>query len=226
VDKLGGSERSGSGSAAASPIPVTKSVSVVKLEELADVDLTAPSTGSLLQWNGARWVDVVGNLDLLADVDTTGAEAPTNGQALVYDSASGLWKPGTVSGGGSSAPASVRIDTESVVSTAPVSQTLVPGMTLTVTGGRTVLLSAGLTFKSTHAMRWNVWVNGVREWPTNAGDEIGLGVATDSSPPRYEGSIANLPVVLPAGSCTVEVRWSASGSTASVTASNRYLTLV
>lgn len=99
LDKLGGSERSGSGSAAGSPIPVAKAVSVVKLADLSDVDLTAPATGSLLQWNGARWVDAVGNLDLLADVVTSGASAPTNGQALVYDSAAGLWKPGTVGGG-------------------------------------------------------------------------------------------------------------------------------
>lgn len=38
-------------------------------------------------------------LDTLADVDTV-TVAPTNGQALVYDLASGLWKPGTISGGG------------------------------------------------------------------------------------------------------------------------------
>jgi hypothetical protein len=48
-------------------------------------------------------VDVVANLDLLADVDTTGTEAPTNGQALVYESASGLWKPATIAGGGGAA---------------------------------------------------------------------------------------------------------------------------
>lgn len=43
-----------------------------------------------------------GSLDGLSDVDTS-TTAPTTGQALVYDSTSGLWKPGTVSGGGSSA---------------------------------------------------------------------------------------------------------------------------
>lgn len=102
MDKLGGSERSGSGSDAASPIPVVKAVSVVKLEDLADVDLTAPAAGSLLQFSGGRWIDVIGNLDLLADVSTAGTDAPTNGQALVYDGTAGLWKPGTVA-----APASI-----------------------------------------------------------------------------------------------------------------------
>jgi hypothetical protein len=99
LDKLGASERSGSGSAAASPIPVSKAMSVVKMADLADVDLTAPSTGSLLQWNGARWVDVVGNLDFLADVDTSGTEAPTAGQVLTYDAGAGLWKPATAAAG-------------------------------------------------------------------------------------------------------------------------------
>jgi hypothetical protein len=102
LDKLGASERSGSGGAAASPITVTKAMSVVRLEELADVDLTAPGTGSLLQWNGARWVDVVGNLDLLADVSSAGADAPADGDALVYDGGAGLWKPGSAGGGGGS----------------------------------------------------------------------------------------------------------------------------
>jgi hypothetical protein len=126
LDKLGGSERSGSGSAAASPIPVTKSVSVVKLAELADVDLTAPSTGSLLQWNGARWVDVVGNLDLLADVATTGTDAPTNGQALVYDSGTGLWKPGTVASGGAGNPPSIRASAQNAAATGNVASVTIP----------------------------------------------------------------------------------------------------
>jgi hypothetical protein len=38
-------------------------------------------------------------LNKLADVDTA-TVAPTNGQALVYNSASSLWKPATLSGGG------------------------------------------------------------------------------------------------------------------------------
>lgn len=44
-------------------------------------------------------IGVPTTLDGLTDVDTT-ASAPTNGQALVYESSSSLWKPGTVSGGG------------------------------------------------------------------------------------------------------------------------------
>jgi hypothetical protein len=40
-------------------------------------------------------------LDDLTDVDTSSV-APTNGQALVFDSGTGLWKPGTIAGGGGS----------------------------------------------------------------------------------------------------------------------------
>jgi hypothetical protein len=44
------------------------------------------------------------SINALSDVDTA-TTAPTNGQALVWESASSQWKPGTVSGGGVSLPA-------------------------------------------------------------------------------------------------------------------------
>jgi hypothetical protein len=49
------------------------------------------------------WIPSPGASDLtdLSDVDVV-TTAPTDGQALVYDDASGLWVPGSVSGGGSS----------------------------------------------------------------------------------------------------------------------------
>ncbi len=43
--------------------------------------------------------DGASNLDELTDVDVT-TIAPLGGQALIFDDVSGLWKPGTVSGGG------------------------------------------------------------------------------------------------------------------------------
>lgn len=108
LDKLGGSERSGSGGAAASPIPVSKAVSAVKLADLSDVDLTAPAPGALLQFSGGRWVDVTANLDLLADVDT-GTIPGTGTVGLLYDRAAGLWAPAVLpaSGGGGGGSATV-----------------------------------------------------------------------------------------------------------------------
>jgi len=128
MDKLGGSERSGSGSDTASPIPIVKAVATVSLGDLQDVDLTSPSVGSLLQWNGSRWIDVVGNLDLLADVVTTGASTPTDGQVLTYQSSSGLWKPATASGGGGSGtPPSIRASAQNSSATGNVASITIPG---------------------------------------------------------------------------------------------------
>ena len=123
LDKLGGSKASGDASA---PIPVSKSLSVVKLADLSDVDLTSPSVGSLLQWNGSRWLDVVGNLDLLADVAAAGASAPTDGQVLTYQSSSGLWKPATASSGGGGSTPTIRATATNYGNTGNVASVTIP----------------------------------------------------------------------------------------------------
>ena len=67
----------------------------------------ATNTGITFTNNtGASRIDAVVSLagfsvNALSDVDTA-TTAPTNGQALVWESASSQWKPGTVSGGGGS----------------------------------------------------------------------------------------------------------------------------
>jgi hypothetical protein len=145
MDKLGGSERSGSGSDTASPIPVTKAMSTMDLAGLADVDLTSPASGSLLQWNGARWIDVVGNLDLLSDVATAGANAPTDGQVLTYQSSSGLWKPATAAGGGGGgtvAPA-IRTTATNYGNTGNTASVTVPG---TAVVGDLLLVAVGSNY--------------------------------------------------------------------------------
>lgn len=71
-----------------------------------DIQMPNASAGQVLKFNGTNWVadtDNVGQqgattLDGLSDVDTTGKQ---NGDALIYDSTSGTWKPGTISGGSS-----------------------------------------------------------------------------------------------------------------------------
>jgi len=93
----------------------TKSIGV-----LSDVDITtaAPTNGQALIWNASNsefepgtvassGVDSAGvsaiisatSIDALSDVDTTSV-APTNGQALVWNSTDSKFEPGTVSGGG------------------------------------------------------------------------------------------------------------------------------
>jgi hypothetical protein len=76
---------------------------VTELQEGKADKSTQISAGSGLAGGGDlsedRTLSLDAVLDNLNDVDTT-TTPPTDGQALVYVDADGLWKPGTVSGGG------------------------------------------------------------------------------------------------------------------------------
>lgn len=58
--------------------------------------MAEPVTGGYGGWSPLP--GAAGNLDDLSDVDTTTA-APSDGDSLVYDSASAMWVPGTVADG-------------------------------------------------------------------------------------------------------------------------------
>lgn len=66
----------------------------------------ASATNTQPQWNATDQAlefgppGAGGSLDSLSDVDTS-TTAPTDGQTLVFHAATGLWVPGTISGGGS-----------------------------------------------------------------------------------------------------------------------------
>lgn len=110
-------------------------------------------------------------LDWHTDVDTT-TIAPTNGQALVFDSASGLWKPGTVGGGGGGGSSFPRVVQVKFAGTAIGSLTLdsAPAAGHTVllycdgfnTGDPTVVASTNTTWtkiKSVSAgAKYSLWV--------------------------------------------------------------------
>jgi hypothetical protein len=53
------------------------------LDDLSGVDLTSPTTGQLLQYDGTDWVNAAVDLDDLGDVDIT---TPADGEALIYSS--------------------------------------------------------------------------------------------------------------------------------------------
>jgi hypothetical protein len=74
--------------------------------------------GDVLQWVDAdsTFKPTQLGIDDLSDVDTTTA-APTDGQALVWDSTAGQWEPGTVSGGGSSVPSASSVGGKVLAST-------------------------------------------------------------------------------------------------------------
>lgn len=63
---------------------------------LSDVNISAPTTGQVVTWNGTAWVaqspsSGVTQLSLLTDVDVTGVG---NGDTLIFDQTSGNWIPG------------------------------------------------------------------------------------------------------------------------------------
>lgn len=90
LDKMG----SGGSASASTPIPASSAIAASKLGDLQDVDATNVLEGSVLQRVGGKWVDVTPNLSFLTDVDTSGV---ASGNALVFDAATGLWKPGAPS---------------------------------------------------------------------------------------------------------------------------------
>lgn len=70
--------------------------------DLSDVDTTtvAPTSGQVLEWDGANWVPGTGGaaaIDDLSDVDTT-TSAPTTNQVLAWNGVN--WVPVNQSGGG------------------------------------------------------------------------------------------------------------------------------
>lgn len=82
------------------------------------------------------------SVNALSDVDTA-TVAPTNGQALVWESASSQWKPGTISGGGGAGtlPDVISTTSNAYVPSAPASGTLEVTYLLSPTANATVTLT-------------------------------------------------------------------------------------
>lgn len=96
------------------------------------------------------------SINALSDVDTASV-APTNGQALVWESASSQWKPGTVSGGGGggSLPTIVSTTSNAYVPPAPSSGTLEVTYLLSPTANGTVTLTNIVPSVSNAGMKLN-----------------------------------------------------------------------
>ncbi len=92
------------------------------------------------------------SINALSDVDTASV-APTNGQALVWESASSQWKPGTVSGGG--LPTIVSTTSNAYVPPAPSSGTLEVTYLLSPTANGTVTLTNIVPNASNAGMKLN-----------------------------------------------------------------------
>lgn len=112
--------------------------------------------------------------------------------------------------------------TDAILSpTFPGTAIVVDGLTISnVSGGRTVLVSAGVSQSLTHGCTFSIWVDGVHHYPTPGSIEE-IGVLTTSS--RYQMFMSSVPITLSGGSHTIEVRTSTTGVTTSVTWYDRYL---
>jgi len=73
---------------------VVADISGASIGDLTDVTITAASTGEVLRYDGAAWVDAQLSLGDLSDVDLT--QAPTDNQTLFYDENAGTFKAGSV----------------------------------------------------------------------------------------------------------------------------------
>ena len=178
LEAMGGSSSSG---AATSKISVTQAITATQLEDLANVDTAGKLTGDVLMWNGVKWVDgSVGGpqpIDWLSDVDTV-AVAPTNGQTLVFDSVSGLWKPGTIAGGGGGPATPIVTDTFTRSDSATAIGTATSGQVWQTSGG-TYGISGSKAY--TVSATGVAWVNGaVRALTAEMSITFGAGSTTES----------------------------------------------
>lgn len=96
--------------------------------------LRAPVTGVVPVWGGIA-------LKELSDVMET---PPTNGQALVFNSAEGKWKPGTVSGGGGGGAGSIEFNDTNFTASGVVGTKTLGSVSVSLAPG-TWVLEAWLT---------------------------------------------------------------------------------
>ena len=77
-----------------------------RLQSLKDVNISEPTNGQVLKWNGSKWINGTGggggSSSDISDMDDVSLENLQDGQALVWDSLTEKWKNRTVSGGGGS----------------------------------------------------------------------------------------------------------------------------
>ena len=110
------------------------------LAELADVALSSPTEGQVLAYNAltSHWENRTLSFAVSDLTDVTGT--PSNGQALVWDSNAGKWKPGTVASGATVVSADATIGTSlttlGTVDGTPIKAKIAAYLTQAVADGR------------------------------------------------------------------------------------------
>lgn len=104
------------------------------LGALTDVDLTnpTPNSGDYLQYVNGNWYPGKTYISGAGDIDIS--TPPTNGQALVWDGTSAVWKPGTVSSG------VTGLSARQIASAATASIADGTSDNITITAGKTYVL--------------------------------------------------------------------------------------
>jgi hypothetical protein len=157
----------------------------------------------------------------LDDVGDVNAPAPADGDLLQWDAGTSTWIPVAPSGGGASdllARVVVAGTAASNVNPDPVVPTVVPGMTLSLTLAAltTVMIHFWLEFTSTGGgSRFAIYKDATRIWPEwGSGGNTEIAWFEDSGDGAgYMLGVGRCIVQLAAGTYTIEVRESASGST-------------
>ncbi len=107
--------------------------------------------------------------------------------------------------------------------TMPTTDTLVPGMTLSIPSAaqdRVAMLDYTVLFSGTHTNRFSIYLDGVRAHPT--GSTLGLTGQTAGSSNIYDAKAAGIRIPLAGGSDhTIEVRWQSANNTDAVTMVDR-----
>lgn len=99
----------------------------VNLDDLADVNASAPNNLDTIYWNGTEWREGNVPLSSLSDVNIP---SPTNGQLLSFNGSAGKWEAITPAAGGSVTSVALTMPSAFTVSGSPVTT----AGTLAVTG--------------------------------------------------------------------------------------------
>lgn len=123
----------------------------------------------------------------------------------------------------------VRLTAQNIVNPTPTSDTLIPGMTITVpasASSRTVILSFSLHTGS-HSNRVRVYMDGSIQYPAS-GSGGNIGATNTDTDPGIGYSVAGVPITIPGDSAThtIEVRWQAQGTTAQTVIHDRAMTIL
>jgi hypothetical protein len=154
----------------------------------------------------------------LAALTDVAESAPTSGQVLTYNAATGKWVNATPSGGSSAQPVSASFTSSVSDNGSVTTDTLIPGMTLTLPASSTaityaVALTCNFSAGASEQIRWSLYLDGVNQSPSATVVQPGLFTAYST-------------VIIPGDNAThnVDFRYQDNQNVGVVTFANRSIT--